>query len=648
MSLRGLAAWLLATLLTISWQIAIAQTNYLEPPVLQARVKASKLPPIAQRLPLHPRLIDLSRENKQPGRYGGTLRLLMGKAKDIRRLVIYGYARLVTMEENFELAPDLVQSIEVKDNKTFIFHLRPGLRWSDGQPFTSEAFRYFWEDVANNKDLYPFGPPRVLKIDGEYPTVSFPDLYTVRYHWNRPNPYFLPALAGARPLFIYRPSHYLKQFHPRYTDATTLAKKVKIAGTRNWAGLHHRKDRMYKFSNPDLPTLQPWVNTTRPPSDYFIFVRNPYFHHVDINHRQLPYIDRVTISIGSPSLTPTKTGAGASDLQARYLRLDNYTFLKAAEQRNHYYVRLWRKALGAQIALLPNLSSSDPVWRQLVRDVRFRRALSLAINRHEINQVIYFGLAQESANTVLPQSPLYRPAFQQAYARFDLKRANQLLDEIGLSRRDDRGIRLLANGQPLEIILQTAGESTEETDVLELVTDSWLQLGIKLLIKPSQRQVFRERVFSGSAMMSVWSGLDNALPNADTSPEELAPTAQNQLQWPKWGQYYETGGKAGEAVDLPAAARLLTLNQQWRQATDFAQRRKIWLQMLAIYADQVFTIGIVRGVPQPVVVNADLRNVPVEGLFSWAPGAYFGLYKPDTFWFDRPPAAITKNTTGGD
>jgi len=115
MSLRGLAAWLLATLLTISWQIAIAQTNYLEPPVLQARVKASKLPPIAQRLPLHPRLIDLSRENKQPGRYGGTLRLLMGKAKDIRRLVIYGYARLVTMEENFELAPDLVQSIEVKD-----------------------------------------------------------------------------------------------------------------------------------------------------------------------------------------------------------------------------------------------------------------------------------------------------------------------------------------------------------------------------------------------------------------------------------------------------------------------------------------------------------------------------------------------------
>jgi len=639
--------WLGIFLLISSWQSATAQTRYLEPPVLQARVNAGKLPPIGQRLPQKPRLIVLNGAQKQPGRYGGTLRLLMGKAKDIRRLVIYGYARLVTVEENFELAPDLVQRVDVKDNKTFVFHLRPGHRWSDGHPFTSDAFRYFWEDVANNKALYPFGPPRVLKIDGEYPTVSFPDLYTVRYHWNHPNPYFMPALAAARPLFIYRPGHYLKQFHPRYTNAATLAKKVKAAGTRNWAGLHHRKDRMYKFSNPDLPTLQPWVNTTRPPSDYFIFVRNPYFHHVDSNHRQLPYIDRVTISISSPSLTPTKTGAGASDLQARYLRLDNYTFLKAAEQRNHFHVRLWRKALGAQVALLPNLSSSDPVWRRLVRDVRFRRALSLGIDRHEINQVIYFGLAQESANTVLPQSPLYRPSYQQAYTRFDLKKANQLLDEIGLTQRDDRGLRLLPDGQPLEIILQTAGESTEETDVLELVTDSWLQLGIKLFTKPSQRQVFRERIFSGSAMMSVWSGLDNALPNADTSPEELAPTAQSQLQWPKWGQYYETGGKAGEPVDVPAVIRLQKLNQQWRQTTQREQRVKIWQQMLAIHAAQVFTIGIVRGVPQPVVVNADLRNVPVEGLFSWAPGAYFGLYKPDTFWFDRSPGIATKNTQGG-
>ncbi len=628
--------WLAGLLLLGCSQLVAAQTSYLEPPILQARVNAGKLPPIAQRLPQQPRLIALQGNGKQAGRYGGTLRLLMGKSKDIRRLVIYGYARLLTMEENFELAPDIIQSIEIKNNKTFIFHLRPGLRWSDGVPFTSEAFRYFWEDVANNKMLYPFGPPRVLKIDGEYPGVTFPDLYTVRYHWNHPNPYFLPALAAARPLFIYRPGHYLKQFHPRYADAVELAAKVKAAGTRNWAGLHHRKDRMYKFSNPDLPTLQPWVNTTHPPSDYYVFVRNPYFYHVDSNHRQLPYIDRVTISISSPSLTPTKTGAGDSDLQARYIRLDNYTFLKAAEKRNHFNVRLWRKALGAQVAILPNMSSSDPVWRSLVRDVRFRRALSLAINRHEINQVIYFGLAQESANTVLPQSPLYKPEYQHAYTRFDLKRANQLLDAMGLTRRDDRGIRLMPDGRPLEIILQTAGESTEETDVLELVTDSWLKIGIKLFTKPSQRQVFRERIFSGNAMMSVWSGLDNALPNADTSPEELAPTAQNQLQWPKWGQYYETGGKAGEKVDLPAVAKLQQLNQQWRQATTRAEQKKIWQKMLTIHADQVFTIGVVRGVPQPVVVNRDLRNVPVEGLFSWAPGAYFGLYKPDTFWFDRP------------
>ena len=68
-------------------------------------------------------------------------------------------------------------------------------------------------------------------------------------------------------------------------------------------------------------------------------------------------------------------------------------------------MRLWRTGPGSQLALYPNLNVNDPVWRRLLRDVRFRRALSLAINRHEINEVLYFGLAIEGQNTVLPQEP---------------------------------------------------------------------------------------------------------------------------------------------------------------------------------------------------------------------------------------------------
>ncbi len=612
----------------------LAQSQGLtEVPSLLDAVRSGQLPPVQQRVPKTPAVVGFQGTENSPGRYGGELRLLMGKARDIRMMVVYGYARLVAYDQQFELFADLLERYEVEDNRVFTFYLRRGHRWSDGHPFTTEDFRYYWEDVANNKDLSPFGPTQALLIDGKPPEVEIINETTIRYRWHKPNPFFLPGIAGPRPMFIYLPAHYLKQFHPRYTKATEVEKKVAQAGTRNWAGLHHRMARMYKSDNPDLPTLHPWVNTTRPPSERFIFKRNPYYHRVDSNGKQLPYIDRVIVNIASSSLVPAKTGAGESDLQARYLRLDNYTFLKAGEQRNNYSVRLWRTAKGSQMALYPNLNANDLVWRELLHDIRFRRALSLAIHRHEINQVIYFGLVLESNNTVLPQSPLFRPEFQQSWADFDLQQANALLDDIGLTEYDDRGVRLLPDGRPLEIIVQTAGESTEETDVLELIHDSWLQAGVKLYTRPSQREVFRNRTFAGDTIMAVWAGLSNGIATADMSPEELAPTSQQQLQWPKWGQYVETRGRSGQSPIIDSVEQLSKLNEQWRFAATREERERIWHTMLKTHADQQFTIGTVCGVPQPVVVNNRLRNIPEEGIYNWEPGSYFGIYRPDTFWF---------------
>jgi len=558
----------------------------------------------------------------------------MGKTNDIRMMMVYGYARLVGYSPQLQLEPDLVERYEVERGRIFTFHLREGHRWSDGEPFTSEAFRYYFEDVALNEELYPFGPPRDLLVDGEKPVVEIIDPLTVRYSWSKPNPFFLPALAAPRPLFLYAPGHYLKQFHGDYADPEALAALVEDAGTRNWAGLHHRRNHPYKNDNPDLPVLQPWVNTTRPPAERFVFERNPYFHRVDEKGLQLPYIDRVTLQIASSSLVAAKTSAGESDLQGRYIRLDDYTFLKQAEERGNYSVKLWHNGSGSQHALYPNLNSNDPVWRELVRNRNFRRALSMGINRHEINQVIYFGLAQETGNTVLPGCPLFRDPYQNAWTRFDLEAANRLLDEVGLDKRDKRGIRLMPDGRPLEIILHSAGEGTEETDILELIGESWLSLGIKLYTKPSQREVFRERVFSGDAMMAMFHGIDNGLPTADMSPEEFAPTDQTQYQWPKWGQYFDTNKEVGEAPDIPEARKLLELYFAWSRSEAHEDREAIWHQMLNIYSDEVFSIGLICGVPQPVVVNNRLRNVPDQGVYAWSPTSFFGVYRPDTFWFE--------------
>ncbi len=629
------AAALLVFLFIVAGGAALTHASAVESPILAARVAAGSLPPVRDRLPETPFVDAMDQPWQSLGKYGGSLRLLMGKSRDLRQMTVYGYARLVGYNADLELVPDILEKIEIEEARVFTLHLRRGHKWSDGAPFTTEDFRYFWEDVANNEELSPVGPRIELVINGELPNFEVLDEVRVRYTWSKPNPTLLHSLAGASPLYLYAPAHYLRQFHTRYADPEALEAMVKEKDLRNWAALHNRLDNAYKNTNPDLPTLQPWVNTTKPPSERFVFERNPYFHRVDPEGRQLPYIDQAIVYIAGSSIIPAKVGAGASDLQARYLRFDNYTFLKAAEQRQNQSVNLWRTARGARIALFPNLNVNDEVYRTLFRDVRFRRALSLAINRHEINQVVFFGLAIEGNNTVLPGCPLYREEYRSAWSQFDLDQANALLDEIGLSERDDRGIRLLPDGRSMEVIVESAGESTEETDVLELIRDSWSEIGIKLHTRPSQREMFRNRIFSGETQMAIWTGLENGLPNADMSPIELAPAKQEYLQWPKWGQYVQTKGKAGEPADIPEAMELLDLHRSWAAATDRAEREAIWHRMLQIHADQVFTLGLIAGVPQPVVVNRALRNLPKDGLYNWDPGAFFGIYHLDSLWFDK-------------
>ena len=607
---------------------------YSEAPSLAKKVAAGKLPPVDERLPINPRKLNFKNLGLKIGKYGGSIRMLMARAKDARQMSVYGYSRLVGYHpKTFELEADILESFEVKEGRRFTFELRRGHKWSDGQPLTSEDFRYWWEDVANNKELSPVGPPKIMTINDELPIFEVINRYKFRYTWKRPNPDFLPRLASASPLYIYRPAHYMRQFHEKYTDQDVLKKTVKKSKQRNWAALHNKMDNLYRNDNVDLPVLQPWVSISKPSASRLIFKRNPFFHRVDPEGKQLPYADSFIFTIANNKLIPAKTGTGEVDLQARYLRFDDYTFLKKGEERSPYSTRLWKTAKGAHLALFPNLNVNNPILRKLIRDVRFRRALSLSVHRHEINQVIYYGLAIGGNNSVLPESPLYRPTYRNKWANFDLQKANQLLDEIGLVQRDSSGIRLMPDGSPLHLIIETAGESTEQTDVLELVRDSWLKIGIKIFSKPSQRNVFRNRIFSGETAMSIWSGIENGLITANSSPAEFVPTSQQSLQWPKWGQYYETNGKAGERPTEEHIIHLLELYQRWKNTAAQKEKSEIWEKILKIHSDQIYSIGLVAAVLQPVVVSSRLKNVPLSAIYNWNPGAHFGIYKPDTFWF---------------
>ena len=206
------------------------------------------------------------------------------------------------------------------------------------------------------------------------------DPLTVRYSWSKPNPQFLSRLAAPIPQTLMLPAAYMRQFHARYQTAEKLDEYIEKYRVDDWVGLHRKLSRQNRPENPDLPTLEAWRPTTRPPSEQFIFERNPYFHRVDENGKQLPYVDKIQLGVSSSEIIAAKTATGESDLQGVGLGLPDFTLIKEGENRFPIKVSLWRKTQGSSVALYPNLTCNDEVWRALFQDVRVRRAMSLAIN----------------------------------------------------------------------------------------------------------------------------------------------------------------------------------------------------------------------------------------------------------------------------
>jgi len=624
------------------WMMALAGAAApAEPPLLAPMVASGALPAMAARLPDPPLRVDLAARGRVAGRHGGTLRMFMSRAKDVRYMAAYGYARLVGYDADYRIAPDMLRDFDVSpDGRSVTLHLRRGHRWSDGHPFTAEDFRYWWEDVALNPELSPKGPPIEMLVDGARPQFEVIDPVTVRYTWPLPNPEFLPALARARPIYIYFPAHYLKQFHADYAPRDALVGRVHAANARNWADLHTRLDNLYRFDNPDLPVLQPWMNVSPRNAQRYVLERNPFYHRVDPQGRQLPYLDRIEIEIAAQGLIPLKVTLGEAGFQPRYLSFSDAPVLKRGEARGGYEMLLWRSGAASEVALYPNLTYRDPVWRALFRDRRFRRALSLGISRKAINKVLYFGIAEERANAALEESPFFDAANAVAFAEFDPERANALLDDIGLTGRNAAGTRLLADGRPLEIIVETAGERRAVADTLEIVKETWKKLGIRLLTRPTDRSILRNRAYAGRTMMVAWYGWNNGIPTPEAAPAELAPVQQANFNWPLWGQHYQTKGAAGEPIDLPEGKTLYRLFERWMAAPDDAARAEIWAEMLDIHAREIFVIGTVARAPLPIVRDAALRNVPEEGLYTWDPGAHIGIHRMDEFFL--APEALTE------
>src|SRR3954467_6538089 len=615
-----------------------AAAAFVETPFFAERVQRGELPEVSARLPRQPLTIDLVAKGRSVGKPGGEVATLIARARDIRYMSVHSYARLAGYNEKLALEPDILASLDNDNDQVFTFHLREGHRWSDGKPFTAEDFRYFWEDIAHNSELSPTGLPEFLLINGQPPRFEVLDERTVRYSWDKPNPRFLPILAGPRDPYLYRPAHYLKRFQAKDPDKGKLEDAAKKQKLKSWAALHNRMDDMFENTNPDLPTLQGWRVTNASPATRFVFERNPYYHRVDTEGQQLPYVDRVILDVAAGGLMAAKANAGEADLLFRGLSMGDIPILKEGERAKGYTTLLWPYARGSELALYPNLNASDPGWRALNRDLRYRRALSLGIDRKTLNNALLFGLGTEGNNTIVAESPLFSPEFRTTNAAYDPGAASRLLDEIGLTKRNGAGIRLLPDGRELEIIVETDGETNLIIDGLTLIAEFWREIGVKLFIKPQERTILRKRAYAGLTVMVAAQGMDNAVPTLEMPPTELAPLRQDNYTWSKWGQYVETGGRMGEAPALPEAQRLIALYETWMGTSDDEAQAHVWREMLMNHAENQWSIGTVAGALQPIIARSGLINVPDRAIYSWEPTSLLGIYRIDEFYWDRPVA----------
>ncbi len=614
-ALRLVVLFIITALLLSS--VAYAQDmTYNEAPMLADKVAAGELPPVAERLPAEPLVIT----PLEVGQYGGTWHMgTRGGGDEVIYIRTVGYHMLVRWNTDWTaVIPDVAQSFEVNDESTvFTFHLREGMKWSDGEPFTADDIVFAFNDIFLNTDLNA-APPNWYMSQGEPGVVEALDPYTVQFTFKGPNGLFLQNLAVPHQQFVVQaPKHYLSQFHASYVDATALQALVDAAGVESWADLMRQKGAWVAghvglWDNADLPTINPWMVETAlgPDVTQVHLVRNPYFYGVDTEGNQLPYIDDVVYNVGQDVETLVLQALnGEIDMQDRHIATNSNraVFFDNMEAGGYHFYETVPSSSNVMVIAL-NQTNLDPAKREIYQNHDFRAALSMAIDRQEIIDVVYVGQGQPYQAAPRPQSPLYNEQLATQYTEFDPDQANTILDGI-LPNKDADGYRLMPNGDRLVVALEVIPTLFPEwTDELELIVGYWKNVGIDLQLVVEDRTVFYDRKSANQQDANIWAG-DGGL-EVILEPRWYFPFS-NESNYAEAWQYWFNNPSDARAEEPPEAVKQqMDLYNQLRATGDQAGQNALMSQILQIAADQFNVIGISLPANGYGIVKNNMHNVP--------------------------------------
>ena len=597
---------------------------YSEAPMLTERVQAKQLPVLEQRLPDQPAVVV---PYEEPGTYGGTLR---ADATFFRSLLKRG---LFMRDVNgVEIIPDLALGYEASDDFTsYKIHLRPETNWSDGVPFTTQDIMFWWNDEMNNAELSPAGPSWIWANAD----VTAVDDYTVQIDFSVSSPTFMGAMSHpftASRGHFYLPKHYQQKWHIAYHDDAD--KVAAEEGYEGWVQAYRYHAAKWFFQDREkMPVLTPWIVTTVA-STHYDAERNPYFWQVDSSGKQLPYIDKVVAVKSADPQTKLMQAIGG---EVHYLSgfstlsISDFPLLKENEQQGDYRVLTLKGDYQSAFTVGFNPVVKDAVLLDIFHDIRFREALSLAIDRDALNESVFFGLATPRQVAPLPNVSFYDNAWSDYLIQYDPERANELLDQVGLRWDAEHKLRLRPDGKPMNLLMESGHGSVPEATVAEVIKNMWEKVGITLTIKPEK--IIHERLQQGELYETL-------IVDGGGNSTELDLQGFEFVFWEvgggghSWNRWINSGGADG--TEPPAewqelaqwVAESMTLipgTEEW-----ISLKQKIWDWRIK----QLWHIGTVYAAPVFDVVSNKLRNVPSGFWFGWSIGFHPLLMSQQWFLTD--------------
>ena len=602
--------------------------------MLAELVQQGTIPPVDQRLPKNPLVLD---GLDGVGKYGGTLRRGFNGVSDRWGPTKIQNESLTWYNSDLSLRANLVESWEVSDDaKQWTFHLREGMKWSDGSDFTTDDWKWWYENVLTHETLsknpdvitlsdWSTGTPRVVM------KAEFPDKYTAVYTFEHPRPLFAYTVARSQP---FAPSAYMQQFHPSFADQAKIEADAKAAGFDAWDKYY--ADRNFWYMNPDRPSIGVWVAKNKLSEQLFVMERNPYFWQVDSAGNQLPYIDKVThLLFESPETLNTRVVAGEIDFQNRHISIGNFTLFKENESQGDYQVLLGISA--NHIAFQPNHTTKNQKLREFFQNRDVRIALSLAINRQEINDLVFNGTATPRQYSPIKSSPQYYEKLTNAYIEYDPERAKQLLDQAGYDKKDAEGFRLWKDGSgTLSFVIEgTAQPGSPDEDAVQTMVKYFADVGIKASYKAVERALYTEHYQANEIESAFWGGDRTVLPLV--APIIWLGTQPDRPWAVAWG-LWKNNPEDPNGEEPPPDHWIRKIWDLWDQTAaepDEQKRNQLFFQILDIWAEELPMIGILGELPAPVIVK--------NGFKGYKPGFPIddttedeNLLNPQTYFWEEP------------